>query len=290
MQFLIITGMSGAGKSETVKHMEDLGFFCVDNLPPILIPKFVEICCQSSDKIDKVALVIDIRGGKLLRDFFPNLKALEEAGVAYEILFLEASDNSLIKRFKASRRMHPLAKGGRISTGIKQEREILEEIKKNAKHIIDTSNLSLKQLKKEISNIFISGKTFEGMILSFNSFGFKYGTPSDCDLIFDVRFLPNPYYIENLRKFSGEQDVIKEYVFGFEETHTFISKLVDMLNFLIPLYIKEGKTQLVVGIGCTGGRHRSVAISRELQTLFENKNYISILEHRDIDKDNRGAN
>jgi len=289
MRFLIITGVSGAGKSLVVKYLEDLGFFCVDNLPPVLIPKFAEICSQSGGKINKIALVIDIRGGELFNALFPELNALKEQGLSYEILFLEASDKVLIKRFKESRRIHPLAPEGRLMKGINQERELLKEIRRIATYIVDTSILTPRQLKEEISNIFVEGKKFDGMIINIISFGFKYGIPIDCDLVFDVRFIPNPYYIDSMRRLTGKNDAVREYVLGFNETKGFLEKLYDMLEFLIPSYIKEGKSQLVVGIGCTGGRHRSVAISEALFTHLSKKEHRVVIEHRDIDKDGRGG-
>lgn len=289
MRFLIITGVSGAGKSLVVKYLEDLGFFCVDNLPPVLIPKFAEICGQSRGKINKIALVIDIRGGELFNALFPELNALKESGLSYEILFLEASDKVLIKRFKENRRIHPLAPEGRLMKGIKQERELLSELKRIATYVVDTSNLTPRQLKEEISNIFVEGKKFEGMIINIISFGFKYGIPIDCDLVFDVRFIPNPYYIDSMKKLSGKNDAVREYVLGFNETIGFLSRLYDMLEFLIPSYVKEGKPQLVVGIGCTGGRHRSVAISEALFAYLSEKEHRVVIEHRDLEKDGKGA-
>ncbi|HEX9059320.1 MAG TPA: RNase adapter RapZ [Clostridia bacterium] len=289
MRFVIITGMSGAGKSHAIKYMEDMGFFCVDNLPPELIPKFAEICLRSIGKMDRIALVIDIRGGELLMDLFPALEKVAELGLAYEILFLEASDQVIIKRFKESRRTHPLAAEGRLLKGIKEERAILDEIKKKANHLIDTSNLTPKLLKEQIVKIFIEGKIFEGLIINITSFGFKYGMPIDCDLVFDVRFLPNPYYIDSMRKLTGKSAAVRDYVMSFEETTVFLNKLNDMLEFLIPMYIKEGKTQLVIGIGCTGGKHRSVSIADALFSSLEGRQHRVFVDHRDIEKDNRGA-
>jgi RNase adapter protein RapZ len=289
MRFVIITGVSGAGKSQVVKYLEDLGFFCVDNLPPALIPKFAEICYQSEGKMDRIALVIDIRGGELLKELFPGLTSLTEAGFSYEILFLEASDEVLIKRFKESRRAHPLAPEGRLIRGIREERRILQDIKSKASHIIDTSNLSTRQLKQELSNLYVEGRAFEGIIISIISFGFKYGIPIDCDLVFDVRFIPNPYYIESMKKLTGKNETVKDFVLKCNETETFLAKLNDMLEFLIPCYIKEGKSQIVIGIGCTGGRHRSVAIADSLFKTLESKQHRVIIDHRDIDKDNRGV-
>jgi RNase adapter protein RapZ len=289
MRFVVITGVSGAGKSQVIKYLEDLGFFCVDNLPPALIPKFAEICYQSGGKMDKIALIIDIRGGELLNDLFPGLNSLKELGFSYEILFLEASDDVLIKRFKETRRAHPLAPEGRIIKGIKEERRILQTIKDRANHIIDTSNLSTRQLKEEIANLFVQGKAFEGMIINIISFGFKYGIPIDCDLVFDVRFIPNPYYIQSMRKLTGKHETVKEFVLNSVETIEFLKKIGDMLEFLIPNYIKEGKSQLVIGIGCTGGKHRSVAIGDEIFKTLKDKQHRVVIDHREIDKDNKAT-
>ncbi len=289
MRFVIVTGLSGAGKSQVVKCLEDLGFFCVDNLPPSLIPKFAEICFQSSGKMDKIALIIDIRGGELFKDIFPGLAAIKEAGFSYEILFLEASDDVLIKRFKESRRTHPLAPEGRLIKAIKEERAILQDIKNQANHIIDTSTLTPRQLKEEIASIYVEGKAFEGLIISIISFGFKYGIPIDCDLVFDVRFIPNPYYISSMKKLTGKHETVKEFVLKAKETIEFIEKLSSMLEFLIPNYIKEGKSQLVIGIGCTGGKHRSVAIADSIYRILIDKQHRVVIEHRDIDKDSKIA-
>lgn len=289
MRFVVISGVSGAGKSQVIKYLEDLGYFCVDNLPPSLIPKFAEICIQSGGKMEKIALVIDVRGGTLLNDLFPGLSALKDAGYSYEILFLEASDEVLVKRYKESRRSHPLAPEGRVLKGIREERKILQEIKNKANHIIDTSNLTTRQLKEKINSIFVEGKNFERMIINVITFGFKYGIPIDCDLVFDVRFIPNPYYIQSMKKLTGKHETVKEYVLKCKETEEFINKLTDMLEFLIPNYIKEGKSQLVIGIGCTGGRHRSVAIGDEIFRILLSKQHMVVIDHRDIDKDSRGA-
>ncbi len=284
MRLLIITGISGAGKSLVIKHLEDMGFYCVDNLPPLLIHKFVEICIQSRGKIDKIAMVIDIRGGELFNDLFPELNALKDLGILYDILFMEASDNVLIKRYKESRRIHPLSPEGRIQEGIKKEREILKEIKKQATYIIDSSNLTPRQLKEELTNIFEYGRKFKGIIINIISFGFKYGIPIDCDLVFDVRFILNPYYIESMRNQTGKNELVRDYVLGFDETQCFLVKLREMLEFLIPNYVKEGKSQLVVGIGCTGGQHRSVAISEALFSHLSKKGHRVVINHRDMAK------
>jgi len=289
MKIIVITGMSGAGKSLVAKTVEDLGYFCIDNLPPSLIPKFIELYFQGGEKFKNVAFVIDIRGGELLKDLFPGLMAIKENGLDYEVLFLEASDNVLIKRYKESRRSHPLASEGRLVEGIRQEREILSDIKKKADHIIDTSNLTPGQLKEEIRKIFVQGKEFKGLIINIISFGFKYGIPIESDLVFDVRFIPNPYYIESLKRLDGKNPNVRDYVLNSGITVEFLKKLQDLLEFLIPYYIQEGKTQLVISIGCTGGRHRSVAIADDLFKLLSERQYTVVVDHRDIDKDNRGV-
>ncbi|MCQ1531565.1 RNase adapter RapZ [Lutispora saccharofermentans] len=285
MKFVIITGLSGAGKSQAVKFLEDLGFFCVDNLPPALISKFADICSQSRGSIEKIAIVTDIRGGKFFDQLQSSLDELEKGGFYYDILFLEASDETLIKRFKTSRRMHPLAGDGRIIRGIKAERKKLEEIKAKATYIIDTTNMSTSQLKQEIVHLFVEGGKNEKLIVNIISFGFKYGIPLDGDLVFDVRFLPNPYYIESMRRHSGHDEDVREYVMKWPEASVFMEKLLDMVEFLIPYYIKEGKSQLVIAIGCTGGRHRSVTISNLLSQKMREKDHRVIVEHRDIDEE-----
>lgn len=289
MRFIVITGISGAGKSLVAKYLEDAGFFCIDNLPPLLIPKIAEICSQSYRKMDKIALVIDIRGGELLNDLFPALNALGVEGHTVEILFMEALDKVVIKRYKESRRSHPLAQEGRLLKGIAEERRVLQKIKDRADYVIETSNLSPRQLKEAITGIIGKDNSFHGLVINIISFGFKYGIPIECDLIFDVRFIPNPFYIESMKKLTGKHDAVKEYVLKMPETVELLDKLNSMLDFLIPNYVKEGKSQLVIGIGCTGGRHRSVAIADELYRDLSEKQHRTIIEHRDIDKDGRGA-
>jgi len=285
MNVYVITGMSGAGKSMVAKQFEDMGFFCVDNLPPALIPKFVETCMQSGGKMENIALVTDVRGGELLNELMPSLDAVQELGHTYSILFLEASDNVLIKRFKESRRTHPLTPQGRILAGITEERIIMSPIKKNATHIIDTSDFSTKRLKQEISRIVGEKINIPGIVINVISFGFKYGLPMDADMIFDVRFIPNPFYVQGLKTLTGKNSKVSDYVFSFEETTLFMEKITTLLTFLIPFYIKEGKSQLVVGIGCTGGKHRSVAMAIELFDRLEALDNHVTVEHRDIEKD-----
>lgn len=289
MRFIVITGISGAGKSLVAKHLEDEGFFCIDNLPPLLIPKIAEICAQSYKKMDKIAVVIDIRGGELLNDLIPALETLIGDGHSFEIFFLEASDKVVIKRYKESRRSHPLALEGRLAKGIAEERRVLQKIKDRADYVIDTSNLTPKQLKEAITGILGQDSNFKGLIINIMSFGFKYGLPIECDLVFDVRFIPNPYYIESMRKHTGKHENVKEFVLKLPETVEFLDKINSMLDFLIPNYVKEGKSQLVIGIGCTGGRHRSVAIADDLYKNLTGKQHRVVIEHRDIEKDGRSA-
>jgi len=289
MRLVIITGLSGAGKSLVAKYMEDIGYFCIDNLPPALMPKLVEMCSQNKNKTEKVAFVIDIRGGELLNELFPALNEVKNSGFTYEIIFLDASDSSLIKRYKESRRAHPLSPEGRILNGIIEERKILEKIKNRADYVIDTSLLTTGQLKDELSKIFVDVNRARGMIITLISFGYKYGVPVDCDLVFDVRFLPNPYYISALKKLSGRNEAVMEYVMSCPETGIFVEKVMDMLDFLMPNYIKEGKMQLVIGIGCTGGRHRSVVITDMISALLLERQHNVNVDHRDIEKDFRGS-
>lgn len=289
MRFIVITGISGAGKSLVANYLEDAGFYCIDNLPPLLIPKIAEICSQSYRKMDKIALVIDIRGGELLNDLFPALDALKKDGHTYEILFMEASDNIVIKRYKESRRSHPLDHEGSLKKAIAEERRVLEKIKDHANYVIDTSNLTPKQLKEAITGIIVNSEEFGGLIINIISFGFKYGIPIECDLVFDVRFIPNPYYIESMKKHTGKHEDVRNYVLGMPETREFNEKLNALLDFLIPNYVKEGKSQLVIGIGCTGGRHRSVVIADELMKTLTEKKHRVVIEHRDIDKDGRSG-
>lgn len=285
MRFLVLTGMSGAGKSTVLKFLEDIGFFCVDNLPPSLIPKFIELCSKPGMEIEQIALGIDIRGGKLFQDLFACLSEIKNENHKFSILFLDASDEVLLKRFKESRRNHPLAKGERIISGIIQERELLKDVKEKADYIIDTSYILSRQLKEKINDIFLENKNFDSLMITVLSFGFKYGIPSDADLVFDVRFIPNPFYILELKSQTGNDISVRDYVLGCEESLVFLDKLNDMVSFLIPNYIKEGKNQLVVAIGCTGGKHRSVTLANELYSYLQKFGHSAVINHRDIDKD-----
>ena len=286
MRFIIVTGLSGAGKSEATNALEDMGYFCVDNLPPKLIKKFAEVCKQSQGSIDKVALVMDIRGGIFFDDLFESLSELSREQFRYEILFLDTSDEVLVKRFKEKRRSHPLAPGGRVITGIELERQKLREVKDKADVIIDTSKYAIKDLREEMARKFGDKEMPEKqMAITILSFCFKYGIPVDSDLVFDVRFIPNPFYIPELKPFSGNDEPVKNYVMDQIETQTFLEKANDMFEFLIPNYQKEGKRQLIISIGCTGGRHRSVAIANSIYETLHSNNHDVYVEHRDIKED-----
>ena len=281
MKFVIVTGLSGSGKSEAMRALEDMGFYCVDNLPPALITKFAELCYQPNSSIDKVALGIDIRGREFFEALHDSLNYLKIQDYKYEILFLDCSDDVLLKRYKMTRRNHPLSKNIQIPEGIKQEREIMEPLKSVSSSIIDTTNMKPKDLKEEIEKIFSNGKENSKLTISMVSFGFKHGIPADCDLVFDVRFLPNPYYIEELRPKTGDDQEVRDYVMNSKISEEFYNKLSDMVQFLVPQYIEEGKHHLVIGIGCTGGRHRSVTISNMIYDELSNKGYRVVKKHRD---------
>lgn len=286
MKFVILTGMSGAGKSTALKMMEDIGYYCVDNLPIPLLEKFVELAEMRGTELQKVAVGIDIRSGGALEELHNVLNHLEANGRSCEILFLDAEDSVLVKRYKETRRSHPLAGGERVDKGIDLERQKMQFLKKRANYIIDTSRLLTRELKAEIGKIFLENQDFKNLFITVLSFGFKYGIPADSDLVFDVRFLPNPYYVEDLRYQSGNNKEVQDYVLQFKEAHVFLDKLEDMLEFLIPNYIIEGKNQLVISIGCTGGKHRSVTLANELYARLAKQNNFGIkIEHRDIERD-----
>jgi UPF0042 nucleotide-binding protein len=287
-KLVIITGMSGAGKTIAVQSLEDLGFFCVDNLPPVLIPKFAELIDQSKGRIGKVALVIDLRGREFFTSLSESLRHIQDNYTyTYEILFLDSTDSVLVQRYKESRRRHPLAPEGLPLEGIEHERKLLEELKGLATQVIDTTNLKPLELKEKISSRF-TNISQNSMSINVTSFGFKYGVPIDADLIFDVRFLPNPHYEDHLRAQTGQNPEVYDYVMKWPDTQTFLTKLLDMLHFLIPQYNKEGKSQVVVGIGCTGGKHRSVAIAEYLGKMMGNsESEIVRISHRDAERDLR---
>ncbi|HHX76782.1 MAG TPA: RNase adapter RapZ [Firmicutes bacterium] len=284
IRLVLITGLSGAGKTRAIQCFEDLGYFCVDNLPPTFIPKFAELCSQSGSKIRRIALVSDIRGGEFFSELFEALNELETMGLKYEILYLEADNETLIRRFKETRRRHPLAAQGSISEGLREERKLLEKVRGTADKIIDTTYLTPQQLREEIIAQFSQHKTEENILISLVSFGFKYGLPLDADLVLDVRFLPNPHYVPSLRAKTGLDREVEEYVDRWVITRKFLDKVEDLLAFLLPCYTKEGKAQLVVAVGCTGGQHRSVVISNKLAPYLKNLGYQVVIEHRDIGK------
>ncbi|MCR4746339.1 MAG: RNase adapter RapZ [Lachnospiraceae bacterium] len=284
MKLVIVTGMSGAGKSTSLKMLEDLGYYCVDNLPVMLISKFAELAFAPNSELSKVAVGIDVRTG--LDNINLALNALSEQGNAYDILFLDAEDDVLVKRFKETRRAHPLTAHGRIEEGISRERGMLKWLKQHATCIIDTSHMLTRELKTEIGDIYSKNKNYGNLFITVLSFGYKYGIPNDADLVFDVRFLPNPYYIDELKMHTGNDKEVQDYVLQFSEAGTFLDKLEDMIRFLIPNYVIEGKNQLVIAIGCTGGKHRSVTLANKLyERLEKNANYGIKIEHRDIYKD-----
>ncbi|MBO5341259.1 MAG: RNase adapter RapZ [Lachnospiraceae bacterium] len=282
MRFVIVTGMSGAGKLTAQKMMEDMGYYCVDNLPVPLIAKFVELILEPSQEITKVVLGIDVRADQSFDDVMKALDDLKSKGFAYEILFMESSDATLMKRYKETRRMHPLAIGGRVADGIERERKILEKMKADANYVIDTSHLLTRELKEELDRIFMKNEDYNSLMVNIVSFGFKHGIPADVDLVFDVRFLPNPFYIDELKHKTGNDHEVRDYVMSFPEAEEFLQKLTDMISFLIPNYIKEGKNQLIIGIGCTGGKHRSVTLANKLyEQLKDQGNYGLTVSHRD---------
>lgn len=286
MRFVIVTGMSGGGKSTALKMLEDAGFYCVDNLPVSLIDKFVELIATPDSEISKVALGLDVRAGQSFSGVEEALVRLKSNGYSFEILFMEASEGALIKRYKESRRVHPLNWDGRVEDGVRKERAILEGIRKNADYVIDTTNLLTRELKGELDRIFVRNEEYNSLMITILSFGFKNGIPRDADLVFDVRFLPNPYYIDELKNKTGNDKEVQDYVMQYPDAEEFLNKLTDMMNFLIPGYIQEGKYQLVVAIGCTGGKHRSVTLANELYDRLKDKgNYGLRLAHRDEKKE-----
>jgi len=287
MQFLIVTGMSGAGKSTALKFLEDAGFFCVDNLPPSLITKFAEVASKTGPAVRQAALGIDARGGDLFKDLLSELGALSSSGFNYNILFLDASDEVLVMRYKETRHNHPLALNDRVINGILKERCLLADVKKHSSFIIDTSNILPRQLKETLNEIIIQNKAFNSLMITIVSFGFKYGIPDDSDLVFDVRFIPNPFYIEELKYFTGKDAPVREFVMKQEATKAFMPKWTDLLTFLVPYYVEEGKNQLVISVGCTGGKHRSVSLSEALYSELTNHGLTAVVSHRDIDKDSK---
>lgn len=281
MKFILITGMSGAGKSTTLNFFEDNGYFCVDNLPPALISKFAELCLHS--EMDKIAVVSDIRGGKFFDDLSDKLNYLEKNQINHEILFLEASEKVLVDRYKETRRRHPLEEG-RVLDAIREEKKKLEKLRGKANNIIDTSSISIKELKQKLRRDYTSGNDLQSLTINIISFGFKYGIPLDADNVFDVRFMANPYYVDSLKNLTGEDKEVKEYIMKWPITKRFYNKFFDLINFLIPEYEKEGKSHLSIAIGCTGGHHRSVTTAIQLKKYLDDKGYNVTINHRDINK------
>ena len=281
-RLVIITGMSGAGKTQAVRALEDLGYFCVDNLPPALIPKFAELCSQSAGKVSRIALVVDIRGREFFDTLAQVLEEMEKQGQVYEVLFLEASDEVLIRRYKESRRRHPLAAQGRVSDGIVRERARLDPIRGRATHVIDTTGMATAKLREKLTSLFATGAQMQRMSITVVSFGFKHGLPLDADMVFDVRFLPNPFYVENLRRKSGVTPEVGEYIAKWPVSQQFQERLWSFVDYLIPHYVDEGKSHLIIAIGCTGGMHRSVYIAQKLYERLRNHGYKITIEHRDI--------
>ena len=286
MHFVIVTGMSGAGKSTAMKMLEDMGYFCIDNLPIPLLDKLVDFTTSIHSEEKKIAIGIDARSGENLDTVDQMLELLREKDVQFQILFLDAKDSVLLKRYKETRRNHPLAPSERVDKGIEKERVKLNCLKERADYIIDTSHLLTRELKLELERIFVNREEFKSLFVTILSFGFKYGIPADSDMVMDVRFLPNPFYIEDLRPKTGNDVEVQQYVMQFPEAEQFLNKLEDLVRFLIPNYISEGKNQLVISIGCTGGKHRSVTLANELyKRLSGQKEYGLKIEHRDIGKD-----
>jgi len=284
MQFILVTGLSGAGKSEAMHAFEDLGYFCVDNMPPALISKFAELCLQSQGRITQVALVCDIRGGLFFQSLFEALQELEAMNIHYQILFLEASDEVLVRRFKETRRRHPLVGAeGTVLDGIRKEREALDELRGRATMILDTSHLTGRELRAQIAERF-GGEPARRMVTTVISFGYKHGIPLDSDLVFDVRFLPNPHYVQSLKELTGNDPQVEEYVLRWPAAQKFLQETERYLAFLLPHYVQEGKTHLVIAIGCTGGQHRSVVMANRLADFLRSQGYPVVVEHREIDK------
>lgn len=286
MRFIIVTGMSGAGKSTVLKQLEDMDYFCVDNLPVMLIKKFAEISGDNHFEKDKVAIGIDIRSGEALGELSTQLSYLRENKFNYEIIYLDATDKVLVKRYKETRREHPLAHGGRIEDGIAEERTRIDFLKRMADYTIDTSGLLTRELKKEVKKIVLTEKNYTNMIVTVMSFGYKFGIPQDADMVFDVRFMPNPYYVTELRAKTGNDDEIKQFVMDSPSSVEFMDKLYDMVKFLVPNFINgEDRHQLVIAVGCTGGRHRSVTVANLLGERLKELPYTTRVFHRDIAND-----
>jgi RNase adapter protein RapZ len=284
LRVVIITGLSGSGKSTALRALEDIGFFCVDNLPVVLLPKFLSITTLSSPEIKQVAMVMDLRERSFLEKYKRIFTRLKEKGYQIEILFLDSTDDALLHRFSETRRMHPLSEKGSVTEGISLEREKLSSLQKMADKIIDTTSTNVHQLKDIIQRHYLPSSGHKKMIVNVISFGYRYGLPADADIVFDVRFLPNPYFVEELKRYNGQNDAVREYVLQNKESDLFLKKALDLMAFLIPLYEREGKVRLNVAMGCTGGKHRSVVIANEVASHFSKMKYVVNINHRDINK------
>jgi RNase adapter protein RapZ len=284
IEFVIVTGLSGAGRTEALHAFEDLGYFCIDNLPPALIPKVAELVATPGSPKNKVALATDIRGGHFFDALWESLRELKAKQVEYRIVFLDADTPTIVKRFKETRRRHPVAKGGEIMEGVNRERSLLSDIKGAADIVIDTTDLTNQALKQKIAASFRPGAITTSLAITVMSFGYKYGLPMDADIVLDVRFLPNPYYVDTLRQLTGEDKKVKKYVLDRPATVTFLKKTEGLLTFLLPNYAREGKTHFTIALGCTGGRHRSVALAEEIGAFLQGKNYSVDIRHRDVDR------
>ena len=281
MRTIIITGLSGAGKTQAIDCLEDMGYYCIDNMPPSLIKCFIELA-ETGDDIDKVAFVVDVRTRQFFEDFSQTLNELDQKKNKYTILYLEASDQVLLRRYNETRRAHPLAEGGSVKTGLAREKKMLSSIRGVADHIIDTSNMKTAQLWEELRDILISEVSEKAFSINITSFGFKYGTPMSTDMIFDARFIPNPYYVQSLRKLTGNNKKVSNYVLKHEIAQEFLDKAIEMIDLLVPHYMREGKYSLSIGVGCTGGHHRSVAIANELHRRLKKSGHRVVIEHRDL--------
>lgn len=281
IRLVIVTGMSGAGKTQAIKYLEDMGYFCVDNLPPALMPKMAELCVQSEGKLSRLALGIDIRGGQFFDQILAALGEMEKEGFPYQILFMDASDETLVKRYKESRRRHPLGQQGRLLEGIQRERRQMQELRGRASKIIDTSTLKVAELRRDLSDFFAQDQDGPVMHISLVSFGFKHGGVLDADLVFDVRFLPNPHYVQDLQALTGESPEVQDYVMKWSVTQQFFKRLTSLIGFLLPQYMAEGKSQLTIAIGCTGGQHRSVCLACKLADWIRERGFSVSVEHRD---------
>lgn len=283
MQFVVVSGLSGAGKSKAASFLEDIGFYCVDNMPADLIPQFAQLCLATKGRYERVALVTDVRANLTFDGLFKALDSLDQMDLKYTIVFVEAETDVIIKRYKETRRKHPLAKdGAELASVVERERELLQPIRNRANAIINTSALSVAKLRGEVINLVAGDLKDHAMSVTVTSFGFKYGLPVDADLVFDVRFLPNPYYIAELKNKTGLDAEVKDFVFSYQQTKDFLEKVEELLAFCLPSYVDEGKTNLVVAIGCTGGKHRSVSVAKELGEFVSQKGYVTTVSHRDL--------